>query len=294
MDLIVKYLRKMQKNSNEPRIRANLNNYHVDIVKSIPYMDDGKEEHRMDIYRPKHMEGKLPVIIEVHGGAYVSCYKEVNQQHGTYLASKGFCVVNMNYTLYPEADLTHMVKEVCAVLNWVHTNASKYGFDTEHVCLTGDSAGGHVVLMAAAALNDVEIAQSYEIPEMKQKVYKYALSCPMGSLEDLRNPKGGLFQILKIIFKKVLKDAAYMKKIDYHWYMTKHFPEVFILTTPMDALLYEHTRAMHTYMEANGINHVYKEYSQKENNLEHVFNVLYPDYAESMAANDDMVTYLMQ
>ena len=37
-------------------------------VVDIPYIDDGKKEHLLDIYYPEGTEAPLPVIIDIHGG----------------------------------------------------------------------------------------------------------------------------------------------------------------------------------------------------------------------------------
>ena len=55
-----------------------------------------KREHLLDIESPTPLEGsklrkpkKLPVIIELHGGGYITNHKEGNRPHAQYLASKG-------------------------------------------------------------------------------------------------------------------------------------------------------------------------------------------------------------
>ena len=52
----------------------------------------------LDLYRPKSMDGKkLPVIVSVHGGAWVYGTKEIYQFYCMRLAQFGFAVVNFNY-----------------------------------------------------------------------------------------------------------------------------------------------------------------------------------------------------
>ena len=57
----------------------------------------------LDVYRPKNRKGeKLPVIVNVHGGAFVYGSKEVYQYYCMRLAQRGFAVVNFSYRLAPE------------------------------------------------------------------------------------------------------------------------------------------------------------------------------------------------
>ena len=57
--------------------------------------------HLLDIYRPKASEGKLPVIIDVHGGGWVYGDKNLYSHYCMDLSRRGFAVVNFNYRLAP-------------------------------------------------------------------------------------------------------------------------------------------------------------------------------------------------
>ena len=56
----------------------------------------------LDVYRPKDIEGPLPVIVSVHGGGWVYGDKERYQWYCMDLALRGFAVVNFTYRLAPE------------------------------------------------------------------------------------------------------------------------------------------------------------------------------------------------
>ena len=103
MNPIIHIIRKAQIRANAPRIAANPNPYGVHIITDIPYRKDGRAEHLLDVYAPNEGKSPLPVIVELHGGGYLSCNKEINAQHGQYFASRGFRVVNMNYNAVPRS-----------------------------------------------------------------------------------------------------------------------------------------------------------------------------------------------
>lgn len=67
----------------------------------IAYGPD-KKWNVLDVYRPRDVQGKLPVIIDVHGGGWVYGDKEVYQYYCMALARRGFAVVNFTYRLAPE------------------------------------------------------------------------------------------------------------------------------------------------------------------------------------------------
>ena len=75
--------------------------------------------------------------------------------------------------------------------------------------------------------------------------------------------------------------------------MSEGYPRVWFCTSPSDSLLYAHARRMHEFMLRNGIPHEYREYSSTARKLDHVFNVLHPEYPESIQANEDIVRFFL-
>ncbi|UZM97663.1 carboxylesterase family protein [Lysinibacillus sp. MHQ-1] len=47
------------------------------------------------------MKEELPVIMWIHGGAFVSGSKEQTQEYGMALANEGYVVANINYAIAP-------------------------------------------------------------------------------------------------------------------------------------------------------------------------------------------------
>lgn len=300
MSPIIYIIRRAQARANAPRIAAHPNPYGVQIHADLPYpvtapgsalSDDGNPNHLLDVYSPTDSKTPLPVIVELHGGGYLSCFKEINAQHGQYLASKGFHVVNMNYTLCPEGDLSTILNELSAVLGWVKAHADVYGFDLSRVFLTGDSAGGHIVLLAAALFTSGRFADYFGVGQPPIQPAGYAASCPEGSFDFKLLPKNLPSHLLFLILHKYTFDRELVRHTSYEYYMDDAYPRIWFCSSPTDSLLYTHTRGMHEFMEARGIPHVYREYVSRERKLDHVFNVLFPDYPESRQANDDMIAF---
>lgn len=294
MNPVISIIRRAQIRANAPRIAANPNPYGVQIYRDIPYRADGKAEHLLDVYAPNRNNTPLPVIVEIHGGGYLSCNKEINAQHGQYLASRGFRVVNMNYTLCPEADIGVILNELVDVLAWIEGNRSEYGFDTSRVFLTGDSAGGHFVLLAAAMFTTGRAADFFHVRRPPLTVAGYAASCPEGSFDWRLLPRSFSARMLWFILHRFTFDKACVRHASYEYFMTSDYPPVWFCTSPTDSLLYTHTRRMHAYMAEKGIPHEYREYVGSGRRLDHVFNVLHPEYPESIQANEDMLRYFLR
>lgn len=115
----------------------------------------------LDVYRPKGAEGKLPVIVSVHGGGWVYGNKEVYQFYCMSLAQRGFAVVNFTYRLAPEYRYPAQLEDTDAVIHWIFDHKEDYGFDVNNIFAVGDSAGGHLLSVYTAMLNDRSYADYY-------------------------------------------------------------------------------------------------------------------------------------
>jgi len=107
----------------------------------------------LDLYLPE-TTGPWPVIVHVHGGGW----RRGSRRHplpalgpGFYagLAGQGFAVAAIDYRLSGEARFPAPLEDVRAAIGWVGDHGASYGLDPGRVFLWGDSAGGHLALLAA-------------------------------------------------------------------------------------------------------------------------------------------------
>jgi acetyl esterase/lipase len=99
---------------------------------------------KLDIYLPDESEGPFPVILSIHGGAFMGCDKSDAQVAPALDGlERGYAVVAVNYRLSWEAIFPALVQDAKAAVRWVRANASKYHFDVERVAAWGGSAGGY-------------------------------------------------------------------------------------------------------------------------------------------------------
>jgi para-nitrobenzyl esterase len=96
--------------------------------------------------------GGLPVLVWIHGGAYIFGSGCEPGYDGTTLASLGAVVVTCNYRLGIEgfgqlegAPANRGLLDVAAVLRWVAENIAAFGGDAGNVTVFGESAGAGVV-----------------------------------------------------------------------------------------------------------------------------------------------------
>ena len=103
------------------------------------------------VYTPERTDRALPVIVYLHGGAWVWGDLETHDNLCRTLAQKtGAIVVAVDYRLAPEHRYPAAVDDAYATLSWFAGNASSFGADPTRIAVAGDSAGGN--LAAAATL----------------------------------------------------------------------------------------------------------------------------------------------
>ncbi len=124
---------------------------------NLSYGSDGNWQ-KLDIYRPKGTEGKLPVIVSVHGGAWVYGDKERYQFYCMDLARRGFAVVNFTYRLCPEFRFPAPLEDTSLVFRFMQEHGEEYGLDTERVFAVGDSAGAHLLGLYLCARSNPDYA----------------------------------------------------------------------------------------------------------------------------------------
>ncbi|HEX9059545.1 MAG TPA: dockerin type I domain-containing protein, partial [Clostridia bacterium] len=109
----------------------------------------------LDIYLPNEGSGPFPVIIAIHGGAFLG-----GSSKGTDIApmleggiNHGYAVVSLNYRLSSEAKFPAGVNDVKAAVRFVRANASKYKLNTDKISAWGFSSGGFLVSMLGTTGN---------------------------------------------------------------------------------------------------------------------------------------------
>ena len=91
-------------------------------------------------------------IIYLHGGLWQALDKDfLTQPLFRRLASQGHVIMDLAYSLTPEADLNRMLGDVKQAIVWMKTHALEYEINPDRIALMGVSGGAHLALLAAYA-----------------------------------------------------------------------------------------------------------------------------------------------
>jgi acetyl esterase/lipase len=93
-------------------------------------------------------------VIFVHGGAWRFGRRNISKfPYFRQLAGQGHLVMDIDYTLSPQTSLPGMVMDVKRAIIWLKAHAAEYDLNPERIVLVGQSAGGHLALLAAYTPN---------------------------------------------------------------------------------------------------------------------------------------------
>jgi acetyl esterase/lipase len=129
----------------------------------IAYSDGGKR-NLLDIYHPHEpREGGFPVLLQVHGGAWIIGEKEQQAKPLMYhMAQRGWLCVSINYRLSPKAAFPAHIIDVKKAITWVREHIGEYGGNPDFIAITGGSAGGHLSSLAALTPNRADWQPGFE------------------------------------------------------------------------------------------------------------------------------------
>jgi para-nitrobenzyl esterase len=120
----------------------------------------------LNVWTPRaERSAKLPVIVWIHGGAYVFGAGGLQVYDGRPMATKGAVFVSINYRLAQLGFFAHPALEKenpggvtnfglldqITALKWVQANIAAFGGDPGNVTIMGQSAGGKSVLALYAS-----------------------------------------------------------------------------------------------------------------------------------------------
>jgi para-nitrobenzyl esterase len=144
----------------------------VDLLLPEPVVP-GEDVLNLNVWTPDPSAAGLPVLVWVHGGAFVNGSGAVPQYDGTAFARDGVVLVTFNYRLGADGFLhfdddgpaNRGLLDQVAALEWVRDNIAAFGGDPGNVTIFGESAGGMSVgtllgTPEAAGLFHRAIAQS--------------------------------------------------------------------------------------------------------------------------------------
>lgn len=148
-------LRRAQLERMRENERSKQSQGDIDIHKDLVYGSEHQVRQSLDLYVPKDAKAPLPLVVWIHGGAWMAGDKNWNP--ATPLLNEGFAVASINYRLSQIATFPAQIHDCKAAIRYLRANADTYHIDPNSIGVWGASAGGHLVALLGVTNGNKEL-----------------------------------------------------------------------------------------------------------------------------------------
>ncbi|MCP4104151.1 MAG: alpha/beta hydrolase [Desulfobacteraceae bacterium] len=215
----------------------------------IPYAAIS-EAQKLDIYLPDEENGPFPVVMYIHGGAFMLGDKTTPSLKMVLNGlNRGYAVVSVNYRLSGEAVWPACVLDVKAAVRWLRANAKQYKLNPEKIAVWGTSAGGHLAAMLGTSGGIPEFTDS-RLGNTEQPDHVQAVADWFGPINFLTMTEqfrqSGISDTdtsaadspeSKLMGRKITEIPGKVRKANPETYITPDDPPFFILHGIADKLI---------------------------------------------------------
>ena len=290
LDTILKLFWKNTERMDNKRIKTLTMPKGVTESNDHQYINDGDKYHQIDVYYPESATGKLPVVVDIHGGGWMYGDKELNKPYCLTVASKGYVVFNMSYRLCPDVTAADQLRDISKALCWVRDNLDNYPCDKNNIYLTGDSAGGMLACFTGMLSVSEKMRSLYDTVDFGINFNAVGLVSPVAFMDD------GTY--MSFYTKHMLGGNKYKKEkwanyVNADQILTLgEMPPTFMVTSSGDFLALSQTLKAAKAFEEKGVETKLVNYDKYEGkDLPHVFSIIYPDREPGNGNIDEMLSF---
>ena len=124
----------------------------------LDYVGNGNTKQMLDLYIPSGVNSPTPLIIHIHGGAFMGGSKGIAEQ-GSFRTfyNAGYICADINYRLSGDSIWPAQLFDCKTAVRFLKAHADLYHIDTCRIGLIGESAGGHLVSITGTTGNDPSV-----------------------------------------------------------------------------------------------------------------------------------------
>jgi acetyl esterase/lipase len=117
----------------------------------IPYIPNGTDRQKLDLYLPEPSDTPSPLIVWIHGGGWQAGNKD--NCLSKRFVPKGYAAASIGYRLSQQATYPAQIQDCKAAIRWLRAHAAEYHLDPNRIGVWGLSAGGHLVALLGTTGN---------------------------------------------------------------------------------------------------------------------------------------------
>ena len=138
-------------------------------TRHIPFIEPAHKQQHLDVIVSRTpAPGPRPVLLNIHGGGWVIGEKGTQAMPLLmHMASSGWLEDDADYRLSPGVRMPEHLIDVKRAIAWTRANAARHGGDARFIVITGGSAGGHLVALAALTANQPQWQPGFEAADTR-------------------------------------------------------------------------------------------------------------------------------
>ena len=207
----------------------------VSIKEGIVIGEGGGKSLKADIFLPPLEEKSRPAVLFIHGGGWIEGDRSQLRGYGILLARLGFVCKCNSYRLSNESIWPAQVQDVNCAIRYLRANATDLGLDPDRIGVSGNSAGGHLSLMAAATNYDQIFEGEGGSNEVSSEIKAVCAIYPPTTIRQLEilNPLENAFLML---MGKEAKKEDFDKASPLN-YVTEDYPPCMLIHGSTDSVV---------------------------------------------------------
>ena len=249
----------------------------VSIKEGIVIGEGSGKPLKADIFLPPVEEKNRPAVLFIHGGGWIEGDRSQLRGYGILLARLGFVCMCNSYRLSNESIWPAQIQDVNCAIRYLRANATDLGLDPDRIGVSGNSAGGHLSLMAAATNYDQIFEGEGGNNEVSSEIKAVCAIYPPTTIRQLEMPNP-LENAFLMLMGKEAKKEDYDKASPLN-YVTEDYPPCMLIHGSTDSVvrLKDSTKFYEKLIEFNrpASLHIFSE-------EEHAFDGE-PDYGRAIA-----------
>lgn len=198
------------------------------------------EDNTFSLY--VHNNSTKPLIMAIHGGAFMIGTKEMEYPSLKKFYDQGFNVMSINYTLSGTKKFPQAIYDVKEAIKYIKANYKKYFLNNTKIVLKGESAGGHLATLAglssslnklnntdtkypnidASVIGIIDQFGPIDFVNVESEMKQVGISPKMGVPTSPTSPESKYFGEL------VTKDSKLVQSSNPHNYINKNMPPIYI------------------------------------------------------------------
>jgi len=230
---------------------------------NVSYAHDTLTRHLMDVYLPPSAKGALPLVVFIHGGAWMlnNKYSDMNYMQNTVkgFIDSGYALASIDYRYSTEAPFPAQIQDCNEAVEYLYQHAAEYKIDKNRIAVIGFSAGGHLASLMGLSNNNAvkDFYPPQGAPHFNIKCvldfygpsnFEMLASNPDTAINNMRNPVSILLGAMPVERPDIARHASPVTYID------KNDPPFLIVQGEKDeSVPNTQSKILHSWLTLTGV-----------------------------------------